>query len=134
MSVLGCLECTWTALIWNTIIRSQGSGNYLSRNTIFLKTNLHLNVNLTFSGGTFGDVIVYYSTSAIDLKTLAQSVIPAGSDYLWFYDGPVTGNASVSGTALDKSSQPNPLQVKERETAIFCHFMISVTIMLCNAI
>lgn len=63
------------------------------------------------SGGTYGDLVVYYATSMIDLVTLAQEMIPVGSNYLWFYHAPFTASLNATGFKLDKSSQPNPLQV-----------------------
>lgn len=55
--------------------------------------------------------MVYYSTAMVDLSVLAQNLAPSEENYLWFYDDPIDGSSSVSGTTLDKSSQPNPLQV-----------------------
>ena len=69
-----------------------------------------------FSGGLFGNLIVYYSTAMIDLLTLADDMIPVGGDNTWFYQSPYAGyiNSSSAGITLDKSSQSNPLLVSTR--------------------
>lgn len=84
---------------------------------------------LCYSGGTFGDLLVYYSTSMVDLLTLARDMTPsdvvAAADTLWFYDSPVDGHSSAPGNRLDRSSQPDPLQVR--------HIRHKVIISLLNA-
>lgn len=64
-----------------------------------------------YRGGTYGDLKVYYSTSMIDLITLAAEMLPGGDDYLWFYQDPLAKRSNVTGTPLDKTNQANPLIV-----------------------
>ena len=46
-----------------------------------------------------------------DLKMLAADMIPADSDYLWFYQTPVMIQPRTDGMTIDYSSQADPLMV-----------------------
>ena len=57
--------------------------------------------------------MVYYSTSMIDLVTLAQDMLPGDHlDFLWFFHGPIVGKYNTTGQPLDLRAQAHPLLVR----------------------
>lgn len=79
------------------------------KNTFFVNTALNALGCCGDSGGTYGQLKVYYSTAMVDIVTEATQ---DGTAIINYFTGPVSGQRNKAGTVVNITTASNRLLVR----------------------